>query len=94
MKRYSAWYFNGSVFSKTTVGKSHKFDMCSDIDEVIEPKKSKEPEKYHCYVTLPSSAKWLKIVTANQIDLTSKKVWMGVPKIADHQTFCPLISNQ
>ena len=37
---------------------------------------------------------WLKIVTANQIDLTSKWVWMGVPKIADHQTFCPLISNQ
>ena len=41
----SAWYFNGSVFGKTTAGKRHKFDMCSDIDEVIEPKMSKEPEK-------------------------------------------------
>ena len=32
---------------------------------------------------------WLEIVTANQIDLTSKRVWMGVPKIADHKIFLP-----
>lgn len=34
----SAWYFNGSVFGKTTAGKRHKFDICTEVDEVIEPK--------------------------------------------------------
>ena len=34
----SAWYFNGSVFGITTAGKRHKFDILSDIDEVIDPK--------------------------------------------------------
>ena len=28
----SAWYFNGSVYAKTTAGKRHKFDICADID--------------------------------------------------------------
>ena len=40
----SAWYFNGSVFGKTKAGKRHKFDICSDIDEVIDPKTA-DPEK-------------------------------------------------
>ena len=40
----SAWYYNGSVFGRTNEGKRHKFDICSDIDEVIKPKKT-DPEK-------------------------------------------------
>ena len=35
----SAWYFNGSVYAKTTAGKRHKFDICSDTDKVIETEK-------------------------------------------------------
>lgn len=41
----SAWYFNGSVFGKTKEGKRHKFDTCSDIDEVIKPKKAETDKK-------------------------------------------------
>ena len=40
----SAWYFNGSVFGKTKEGKRHKFDIFSDISEVIKPIK-RGPEK-------------------------------------------------
>ena len=32
---HSAWFFNGSVFGKTTEGKRHKFDIYSDIGKVI-----------------------------------------------------------
>ena len=31
----SAWYFNGSVFGKTTEGKRHKFDIFSNIGKII-----------------------------------------------------------
>ena len=31
----SAWFFNGSVFGKTTEGKRHKFDIYNDIGKVI-----------------------------------------------------------
>ena len=31
----SAWYFNGSVYGKTTAGKRLKFDIQDDIDTVI-----------------------------------------------------------
>lgn len=31
----SAWYFNGSVYGKTTAGKRLKFDILEDIDAVI-----------------------------------------------------------
>ena len=34
----SAWFFNGSVFRKTDVGKRHKFDLYCDIDTVIKAK--------------------------------------------------------
>ena len=29
------WFFNGSVYGKTTEGKRHKFDIYSNIDKVI-----------------------------------------------------------
>lgn len=32
----SAWYFNGSVYGRSTAGKRSRFDLYSDIDEVIE----------------------------------------------------------
>lgn len=41
----SSWYFNGSVYGRTTAGNRHKFDICSDIYEVIDPKAPEEPEK-------------------------------------------------
>lgn len=41
----SAWYFNGNVFGKTNEGKRHKFDICSDIDEVIKPKRTETEKK-------------------------------------------------
>ena len=31
----SAWFFNGSVYGKTTEGKRHKFDIYSNIDKII-----------------------------------------------------------
>ena len=31
----SAWFFNGSVYGKTTEGKRHKFDIYSNIGKVI-----------------------------------------------------------
>ena len=31
----SAWFFNGSVFGKTTEGKRHKFDIYNDIGTII-----------------------------------------------------------
>lgn len=31
----SAWYFNGSVYGKTTAGKRLKFDLHDDIDSVV-----------------------------------------------------------
>ena len=31
----SAWYFNGSVFGRTTDGKRMKFDLYDDIDAVV-----------------------------------------------------------
>ena len=31
----SAWFFNGSVFGKTTEGKRHKFDIYNDIGKII-----------------------------------------------------------
>ena len=43
-----AWYFNSSVYAKTTAGKRHKFDICSDIDKVIETE-----EKLRNRETLP-----------------------------------------
>ena len=35
MKLDSAWFFNGSVFGKTTEGKRHKFDIYNDIGTII-----------------------------------------------------------
>ena len=35
----SAWYFNGSVYGKSNVGRRHRFDLYSVIEEVIAPKK-------------------------------------------------------
>ena len=35
----SAWFFNGFIYGKTTEGKRHRFDLFSDIDTVITPKK-------------------------------------------------------
>ena len=35
----SAWFFNGFIYGKTTEGRRHKFDLFSDIDAVITPKK-------------------------------------------------------
>ena len=34
----SAWYFNGNVFAKTTMGKRFRFDLYSVIDDVIKKK--------------------------------------------------------
>ena len=41
----STWYFNGSVFGRTTAGKRHTFDIRSDIDEVIDSKAPEEAVK-------------------------------------------------
>ena len=30
-----AWFFNGSVFGKTTEGKRHQFDIYNDIGTII-----------------------------------------------------------
>ena len=38
----SAWYFNGSVYGKSKTGKRYKFELYSDIDEVLAPKKKDE----------------------------------------------------
>ena len=38
----SAWYFNGSVYGKSTAGRRFRFDLYSDIDEVVESKKKAE----------------------------------------------------
>ena len=35
----SAWYFNGRVYGKSNVGRRHRFDLYSVIEEVIAPKK-------------------------------------------------------
>ena len=38
----SAWFFNGFIYGKTTEGKRYRFDLYSDIDAVINPKKEEE----------------------------------------------------
>ena len=38
----SAWYFNGSIYGKTTSGKRLKFDMYDDIDDVVTKADSKK----------------------------------------------------
>lgn len=38
----AAWYFNGSVYGRTTTGIKHKFEVYSSIDETIRKKKDSE----------------------------------------------------
>lgn len=40
----SAWYFNGFIYGKTADGKRYRFDLYSDIEAVISPKKEDEPD--------------------------------------------------
>lgn len=35
----SAWFFNGYIYGKTTDGKRYRFDLHSDINAIISPKK-------------------------------------------------------
>ena len=39
----SAWYFNGSVYGKTSDGKRSRFDLYTDIDDVVNGWKKVKP---------------------------------------------------
>ena len=39
----SAWYFNGSVYGRTTAGRRSRFDLYTDVHEVIEGWKKVKP---------------------------------------------------
>ena len=35
----SAWFFNGVIYGKTSDGRKHKFDLFSNINDVLKAKK-------------------------------------------------------